>query len=168
MFSKMSGKGYIILNILRALNIISLIMVVIASWVMLVRTVQTSNVGTLTPDIQTFLLTWRIVLLLRWGFPLHYQYHWYFPYSFGAQPLQILFRSLLATTLSRVWFCLSRNFNAHPGFQHSGKFEQGRNERRELGLATLAHCYFLWRPHICDGGGEYHCRKYIQFFPGSY
>lgn len=44
MFSKMSGKGYIILNVLRAFNIVSLITVVVASWVMLVRTVQTSNV----------------------------------------------------------------------------------------------------------------------------
>lgn len=43
MFSKTNGKGYVILNILRVLNIISLITVVIASWVMLVRTVQTSN-----------------------------------------------------------------------------------------------------------------------------
>jgi hypothetical protein len=44
MISKMSGKGYIILNIFRVLNIISLLTVVVASWVMLVRTVQTSNV----------------------------------------------------------------------------------------------------------------------------
>jgi hypothetical protein len=44
MFSKKSGKGYIVLNILRVFNIISLITVVAASWVMLVRTVQTSNV----------------------------------------------------------------------------------------------------------------------------
>ncbi|PSS27196.1 hypothetical protein M430DRAFT_38000 [Amorphotheca resinae ATCC 22711] len=41
--SKLRGPGYIILNVLRVLNIISLITVVIASWVMLVRTVQTSN-----------------------------------------------------------------------------------------------------------------------------
>jgi hypothetical protein len=46
MFSKMSGKGFIILNVLRVFNIISLITVVAASWVMLVRTVQTSNVYT--------------------------------------------------------------------------------------------------------------------------
>lgn len=44
--SKLRGPGYIILNVLRVLNIISLITVVIASWVMLVRTVQTSNVWT--------------------------------------------------------------------------------------------------------------------------
>jgi hypothetical protein len=41
---KMSGPGYIILNILRVLNIISLLTVVVGSWIMLVRTVQTSNV----------------------------------------------------------------------------------------------------------------------------
>jgi hypothetical protein len=42
--SKMRGPGYIILNVLRVFNIISLITIVVASWVMLVRTVQTSNV----------------------------------------------------------------------------------------------------------------------------
>jgi hypothetical protein len=41
--SKM-GPGYIALNVIRVLNIITLITVVIASWVMLVRTVQNSNV----------------------------------------------------------------------------------------------------------------------------
>jgi len=38
-----SGPGYIILNILRVLNIISLLTVVVGSWIMLVRTVQTSS-----------------------------------------------------------------------------------------------------------------------------
>lgn len=37
------GPGYIILNVLRAFNIISLLTVVVASWVMLVMTVKTSN-----------------------------------------------------------------------------------------------------------------------------
>lgn len=41
--SKMRGPGYIILNVLRVFNIISLLTVVIASWVMLVMTVKTSN-----------------------------------------------------------------------------------------------------------------------------
>lgn len=41
--SKM-GPGYITLNVIRVLNIITLITVVIASWVMLVKTVQNSNV----------------------------------------------------------------------------------------------------------------------------
>ena len=37
------GPGYIILNVIRVLNIISLLTVVVASWVMLVMTVKTSN-----------------------------------------------------------------------------------------------------------------------------
>ncbi|RDL38046.1 Uncharacterized protein BP5553_05479 [Venustampulla echinocandica] len=41
--SKMAGPGYIILNIIRAMNIISLLLVAIASWVMLVMTLKTSS-----------------------------------------------------------------------------------------------------------------------------
>ncbi|KAH8821194.1 hypothetical protein F5884DRAFT_745523 [Xylogone sp. PMI_703] len=41
--SKKSGPGYIILNVLRVCNIITLILVIIASWVMLVKTVMTSQ-----------------------------------------------------------------------------------------------------------------------------
>jgi hypothetical protein len=40
---KLAGPGYIILNVLRVANIISLILVIVGSWIMLVRTVQTSN-----------------------------------------------------------------------------------------------------------------------------
>jgi hypothetical protein len=40
---KLAGPGYIILNVLRVANIISLLTVVVGSWIMLVRTVQTSN-----------------------------------------------------------------------------------------------------------------------------
>lgn len=39
----MAGGGYITLNVIRVLNIISLLLVAIASWVMLVMTVKTSN-----------------------------------------------------------------------------------------------------------------------------
>ena len=42
---KLAGPGYIILNILRVFNIISLLTVAVGSWIMLVRTVQTSNVS---------------------------------------------------------------------------------------------------------------------------
>jgi len=42
--SKLRGPGYVVLNVIRVLNIISLITVAIASWVMLVKTVMTSNV----------------------------------------------------------------------------------------------------------------------------
>jgi hypothetical protein len=41
--SKLAGGGYITLQVLRVLNIISLLLVAIASWVMLVMTVKTSN-----------------------------------------------------------------------------------------------------------------------------
>lgn len=37
------GSGYITLNVIRVLNIISLLLVVVASWIMLVMTVKTSN-----------------------------------------------------------------------------------------------------------------------------
>jgi hypothetical protein len=40
-----SGPGYITLNVIRVLNIISLLLVVVASWIMLVMTVKTSNVS---------------------------------------------------------------------------------------------------------------------------
>lgn len=40
---KMAGPGYITLNIIRVLNIISLTLVAIASWVMLVMTLKTSS-----------------------------------------------------------------------------------------------------------------------------
>jgi hypothetical protein len=42
------GPGYVILNIIRVLNIISLVLIVIASWVMLVKTVMTSSVSPIT------------------------------------------------------------------------------------------------------------------------
>jgi hypothetical protein len=38
-----SGPGYILLNLLRVCNIIALLLVVVASWIMLVMTVKTSN-----------------------------------------------------------------------------------------------------------------------------
>ncbi|PVH80686.1 hypothetical protein DL98DRAFT_654612 [Cadophora sp. DSE1049] len=41
--SKITGAGYITLNVIRALNIISLLLVVVASWIMLVMTVKTSS-----------------------------------------------------------------------------------------------------------------------------
>lgn len=44
--SKIRGPGYIILNVIRVLNIIVLLLVAIASWVMLVMTVKTSSVST--------------------------------------------------------------------------------------------------------------------------
>lgn len=41
---KASGKGYVILNVIRGLNIVSLLLAGSGSMIMLVRTVQTSNV----------------------------------------------------------------------------------------------------------------------------
>ncbi|OBT86345.1 hypothetical protein VE02_03793 [Pseudogymnoascus sp. 03VT05] len=40
---KKTGAGYVILNIIRVLNIITLGLIIAGSWIMLVRTVQTSN-----------------------------------------------------------------------------------------------------------------------------
>ncbi|PQE26296.1 Structure-specific endonuclease subunit slx4 protein [Rutstroemia sp. NJR-2017a BBW] len=40
---KQQGRGFIILNVLRVMNIISLLDVVVASWIMLIMTVKTSN-----------------------------------------------------------------------------------------------------------------------------
>lgn len=45
--SKLAGPGYITLNVIRVLNIISLLLVAIGSWIMLVMTVKTSNVRSL-------------------------------------------------------------------------------------------------------------------------
>jgi len=42
---KLAGSGYIVLNVIRALNIIALLAVVIASIIMLVKTVQISKVS---------------------------------------------------------------------------------------------------------------------------
>jgi len=41
-----AGKGFLILNVLRVCNIIALLTVVAASWIMLVMTVKTSSVST--------------------------------------------------------------------------------------------------------------------------
>ncbi|PBP25006.1 hypothetical protein BUE80_DR003896 [Diplocarpon rosae] len=41
--SKITGAGYITLNIIRVLNIISLLLIVVASWIMLVMIVKTSS-----------------------------------------------------------------------------------------------------------------------------
>ncbi|KAI9054049.1 hypothetical protein LZ554_001220 [Drepanopeziza brunnea f. sp. 'monogermtubi'] len=41
--SNITGAGYITLNVIRVLNIISLLLVVVASWMMLVMTVKTSS-----------------------------------------------------------------------------------------------------------------------------
>ncbi|CZR59694.1 uncharacterized protein PAC_09588 [Phialocephala subalpina] len=41
--SKLAGPGYITLNVIRVLNIISLLLVAIGSWIMLVMTVKTSS-----------------------------------------------------------------------------------------------------------------------------
>lgn len=41
----LAGPGYVILNILRVMNIIALLMVVVASWVMLVKTFVVSKVS---------------------------------------------------------------------------------------------------------------------------
>lgn len=40
----LAGPGYVILNIMRIMNIIALIMVIVASWVMLVKTFVVSKV----------------------------------------------------------------------------------------------------------------------------
>jgi hypothetical protein len=44
---KKKGLAYILLNVIRGINIIALLTVVIGSWIMLVRTVQNSNVSIL-------------------------------------------------------------------------------------------------------------------------
>jgi len=40
---KLAGSGYVILNVIRVLSIITLAVIAAGSWIMLVRTVQTSN-----------------------------------------------------------------------------------------------------------------------------
>jgi len=43
---KLAGSGYVVLNVIRVMNIIALLAVVIASIIMLVKTVQISKVKT--------------------------------------------------------------------------------------------------------------------------
>lgn len=59
---KISGKGYIILNVIRVLNIISLLLAGAGSMIMLVRTVQTSNVS--LSVLQTYLLMLIAIVVL--------------------------------------------------------------------------------------------------------
>lgn len=47
---KLAASGYVVLNVIRALNIIALLLVVVGSWIMLVRTVQTSSVRYSNPN----------------------------------------------------------------------------------------------------------------------
>lgn len=42
---KQAGRGFLVLNVIRVFNIIALLDVVAASWIMLVMTVKTSNVS---------------------------------------------------------------------------------------------------------------------------
>lgn len=42
---KLAGPGFITLNVLRVINVIVLLTVAVASWIMLVKTVMTSNVS---------------------------------------------------------------------------------------------------------------------------
>ncbi|KAI9734794.1 MAG: hypothetical protein M1818_006781 [Claussenomyces sp. TS43310] len=43
MGERMAASGFIILNVVRGFNILSLLLVAVASWIMLVRSIQTSN-----------------------------------------------------------------------------------------------------------------------------
>lgn len=47
---KQAGRGFVILNIIRVMNIIALLDVIAASWIMLVMTVKTSNVSPFSPS----------------------------------------------------------------------------------------------------------------------
>ncbi len=74
MFSETKmGPGYITLNILRVCNIISLLLIVVASWIMLVMTVKTSNFfffdgagHFITSSIAIFLIVSEVGLLKKW------------------------------------------------------------------------------------------------------
>jgi hypothetical protein len=68
---KLAGPGFIVLNILRVCNIIVLLTIAIGSWIMLVKTVQNSNVSSPLHSIWINLLT-ALVLFLRRCIPLHH------------------------------------------------------------------------------------------------
>jgi hypothetical protein len=79
MFSETKmGPGYITLNILRVCNIISLLLIAVASWIMLVMTVKTSNFfffdgagHFITSCIAIFLIVSEIGIFKKW-----YARHW--------------------------------------------------------------------------------------------
>lgn len=70
---KLTGAGYVILNIVRVLTCISLGVIVAASWIMLVRTVQNSQFfffdsvsHFMTSTISIFLIVSEVCLFKRW------------------------------------------------------------------------------------------------------
>lgn len=119
----LAGAGYITLNAIRVLNIISLLMVAVASWIMLVMTVKTSSVCYSSAYRVSFSANIAIVLLLRRSFTLHNEQHQSLFNSIRAQHLPQLLLSLLASSQPRIWLCLSWISHDCPWFQYSRKFE---------------------------------------------
>ena len=116
--SKMAGPGYITLNVIRVLNIIALLTVGVASWVMLVMTVKTSNVWTPLSSPWYQLLTLLLVLLLRRSIALHHELHQHLPDRLRTQSLPLLLCAQLAYAQHRVRLRLPWHVHDSFGFQH--------------------------------------------------
>jgi hypothetical protein len=162
--SKLAGPGYIILNVIRVLNVISLALVVVASWVMLVMTVKTSNVHLvfLNSTFKEMVANAIIVLFLRRSFPLHHKHNRSFPHLLRSQPLQDILRPKLAFAQPRIWLRLPWHVNDRSRIQYPWQSQQGCYEPVESGFAYVAHCHCVRHSVFVDGTFQYDCSKYSK------
>jgi hypothetical protein len=127
--SKLQGPGYIILNGLRVLNIIALLLVAIASWVMLVMTVKTNSFFFLD-GASHFITSIVAMFLLLSELPLRY-FKDYF-----ADTWPVLSHQYGLTYLGTAMMAL--------GFNTLGNLNKEATSVEHLGLA-------LWREVIAAG-----------------
>jgi hypothetical protein len=141
---KLAGPGYIILNVLRVCNIVSLLLVAVGSWIMLVKTVQTSNCK--SPNACSLLCANFNSLLLRRHVALHHKRYCNLLGRLGAGVLQGLLCKALATTQRGVRTCLPWPRNDYHRFQYTRKFEQGCDQRPKSWSAAVAGGHFRRHP----------------------
>jgi hypothetical protein len=157
----LAGPGYIILNVMRGLNIIALASVVASSVVMLVKTFIISKVCLPTICYHSESLQ-ELVLLLR---RMQSRYHgncWPVPHRLRVLTLPQLLRSQLATPKSCTWFCYPRLCYDDHWPQHARKHEQSSDEPGVIGHAILAPARRLWNLVHCDWILQHRRRKSIH------
>jgi hypothetical protein len=139
----LAGPGYIILNVMRGLNIIALASVVASSVVMLVKTFIISKVCLPTICDQSEGLQ-ELVLLLR---RMQSRYHsncWPVPHRLRVLTLPQLLRSQLATSKPCTRLCYPGLRHDDHWPQHARKHEQSCNEPGVIGHAILAPARRFW------------------------
>ena len=133
--TKPSGTGFIVLNILRVCNIIALATVIAGSWIMLVKTVQNSNVSVSSFYAKGSIFFYcmeqtanidRAVLLFRRLLSPYNVNHFRLPHNLGTLPFQELLCHKLATPGSLLFLPLPRKFNVHHRHERSRQSEQDR------------------------------------------